>query len=301
MPKRTNDYQKLILNINKHFSSSTAKVTESKLIYDSTSEQDREIDICIEDTVNGYSYLIGIECTTLRRKVGVPKLDEIVAKHRAVNINKTVIVSEHGFTETAKTQAAKQGVELITYEAAANKDWPDYIKQILETKVIHVQTEVKAIQIGWVEGQSMESFQLSENVMVQLNEKDLIPVPYFLAQMLNETPQDVLEKKLEHCPSSGGFRIQQGWELSPPMKVVGGNNTSAYCNMLAGEFLISRTPIQPKMRGGDYAGKFIASGTQFDTGPFSDATITYTARESSTVDGSPEYEVSISLNTKDID
>lgn len=298
MPKRTNDYQKLILNINKHFSSSTAEVTESKLIYDSTSEQDREIDICIEDAANGYSYLIGIECTTLRRKVGVPKLDEIVAKHRAVNINKTVIVSEYGFTKTAKTQAAKQGVELISYEAAANKDWPDYIKQILETKVIHVQTEVKTIQIGWVEGQSMESFQLSENVMVQLNEKDLIPVPYFLAQMLNETPQDILEKKLEPCPSSGGFKIQQGWELSPPMKLIDENLNPAYCNMLAGDFLIYRTPIQPNMRGGDYAGKFVATGTQFDTGPFSDATITYTAIEPSGTEGSPVYEVGISLNTK---
>src|SRR5690606_12257448 len=110
--------------------------------FDPRSEQEREIDIYIEDSIAGYKLKLGIECTTLKSKVGVQVLDVITAKHKAVGINKTIVVSKHGFTETAQKQAQSEGVELITYEAAANRDWPEYVDNLMQIELNHIEYKV---------------------------------------------------------------------------------------------------------------------------------------------------------------
>lgn len=65
MPKRTNEFQKLILLVRKH-SAEGSKVTESKFLADSKGNQ-REVDICIESNIDGIPVTISIECTNEKR------------------------------------------------------------------------------------------------------------------------------------------------------------------------------------------------------------------------------------------
>lgn len=91
MPKRTNEFQKLILAINNHITSKSAKVTESAMLFDPITEQDREIDILIEDEIGGYKLRIGVECTTVKRLLTVGQLDGILAKHKDNCVNKRAL------------------------------------------------------------------------------------------------------------------------------------------------------------------------------------------------------------------
>jgi len=92
MPKRSNEYQRLVLLINQHLADTNSKVSESKMLWDPKSKQDREIDIYIEQQAGPYNVSIGIECTKLSRKVGTPTLEKIITKHRNVGIDRTIVV-----------------------------------------------------------------------------------------------------------------------------------------------------------------------------------------------------------------
>ncbi|MBF6577383.1 hypothetical protein, partial [Nocardia farcinica] len=63
MPKRTNAFQKLVATITAHLSAG-AIVTESKMLIDLDTGQEREVDICIEQDVAGHPLRICIECSS---------------------------------------------------------------------------------------------------------------------------------------------------------------------------------------------------------------------------------------------
>jgi hypothetical protein len=69
MPQRTNEFQKLVYLVRKH-SAAGSTVTESKLLTDSNGSQ-REVDICIEDSIDGIPVTISIECCDLARPATV--------------------------------------------------------------------------------------------------------------------------------------------------------------------------------------------------------------------------------------
>ena len=61
MPKRSNDFQKLIYLIH-HQLVNEAIVTESKFLHDRAANIKREVDIVIETFVSDYPLTISIEC-----------------------------------------------------------------------------------------------------------------------------------------------------------------------------------------------------------------------------------------------
>lgn len=123
MPARSNEYQKLVMLINKSLAAAGARVTESAMLHDPEAGCDREIDILVRSTVLGHEILIGIECTTVAKPVEVRILESFREKHRKVGINKTVVVSKKGFTKSAKEYARKNHIKLLTFEAAGREKW----------------------------------------------------------------------------------------------------------------------------------------------------------------------------------
>jgi hypothetical protein len=61
MPKRRNEFQKLILLVKQQITEN-ATVTESKMLTDRVTGTEREVDGCIESSISGHSILISIEC-----------------------------------------------------------------------------------------------------------------------------------------------------------------------------------------------------------------------------------------------
>jgi hypothetical protein len=86
MPQRTNEFQKLVYLVRKH-STAGSTVTESKLLRDSNGYQ-REVDICIEDSIDGIPVTISIECCDLARPATVEWVERMKGKAQTVTDTK---------------------------------------------------------------------------------------------------------------------------------------------------------------------------------------------------------------------
>ena len=103
MPKRTNEFQKLVFLVKKH-AADGATVTESKFLCDNITETKREVDICIESSLAGHSVTVSIECRDHNRKADVKWVEEMKAKHERLSTNALILVSRSGFSKEEKAQ-----------------------------------------------------------------------------------------------------------------------------------------------------------------------------------------------------
>jgi hypothetical protein len=103
MPKRSTEFQRLVYLVKKH-SAAGSTVTESKFLADSQGKN-REVDICIESTVDGIPVTIGIECNERQRKASVQWVEEMKGKHDDLPTDVLILYSRSGFTKGAKEKA----------------------------------------------------------------------------------------------------------------------------------------------------------------------------------------------------
>ena len=113
MSKQTNRFQRLVFALNELLGPD-AKVEESRELVDSVTGAKREVDVCIETESNGHKLIVGIECRDHSDKQGVPWVEQTLAKHMFLPVNKTVLVSSSGFWATAHTKAQLHNIDLIS-------------------------------------------------------------------------------------------------------------------------------------------------------------------------------------------
>lgn len=116
MPKRTNEFQKLVFLVKKH-AASDANVTESKLLRDLTTGAEREVDICVDSMVAGHPVVLSIECRNRGRRADVRWIEEMKAKHERLATNALVLISSSGFSKEAHRVARGYGIETLSLEA----------------------------------------------------------------------------------------------------------------------------------------------------------------------------------------
>ena len=116
MPKRSNEFQKLVFLVKKHVAAG-ATVTESKLLPDRITGANREVDVCIESTVGGHDVLVSIECRDRGRRADVGWVEKMIGKHGHLPTNRLVLISKSGFTKEALEKARTYGFEAIALEA----------------------------------------------------------------------------------------------------------------------------------------------------------------------------------------
>ena len=126
MPKRTNEFQKLVALIQKAFAPAGAKVTESAIVDVPGLEGGREIDVLMEGSFGRYELKIAIEAKDERRRMDLTTFESLVGKYTGdgrIVVDKVVVVSRHGFTKNVVRRAAQLGIELVTLAEAADTDW----------------------------------------------------------------------------------------------------------------------------------------------------------------------------------
>ncbi len=125
MPRRTNEFQKLVYLIEKALSP-RASITESALVDVPGLKTPREIDVLIEDKRGPYRVKIAVEAKGEGKRIGLPTFESIMGKYRGegrVPVDKIVIVSHRGFTKGVIEKARLAQVELLTLAEAQNRDW----------------------------------------------------------------------------------------------------------------------------------------------------------------------------------
>jgi hypothetical protein len=110
MPKRSNEFQKLVLLVKNH-TAAGATVTESKLLQDRITGANREVDVCLESKVGGHEVIISIECRDRKRRADMSWVEEMKAKHERLPTSELVLISRSGFTKRAAELARKYGIK----------------------------------------------------------------------------------------------------------------------------------------------------------------------------------------------
>lgn len=296
MPKRTNEYQRLVLAINKHFASLTAKVTESAMLYDDSTEQHREIDILIEDDIGGFKIRVGVECTAVKRPLTVAKLDEIIAKHRDCGIHKTVIVSKSGFASTTRTKAAKVEVELISYEAALQKDWPAEFKILTGVEPYHICCEMKSnLTITVSEESSLKDFELTNDPLVVGSDKTFSE--YLMALLVEKTGGLMLPPYLNaESASTDGVVFNQSWVFEKGVVIKDKCERTVEVIAVQPEFIYYRKPLFGERQAGKYNGNLVCSSLSNDENCFFKES-RFTVSKKDDGDATSGISISLSLNT----
>jgi hypothetical protein len=114
MPKRTNLFQQVVVIVHRHLAAEGAEVEESEELLDYETGEQREVDAAIRQTIAGYPIIVHVEATARGERADVQWVEKELGKHRAVRSNKLVLVSEAGFTESARIKAEHNGAIPLT-------------------------------------------------------------------------------------------------------------------------------------------------------------------------------------------
>jgi hypothetical protein len=105
MPKRSNQFQRLILATESCLAPAGVVVLESQELTDLTTGDSTEIDVLIEVTIGPYNMRVAIECADRSRPIDLTWMRGIVAKYQHLPVHKVVTVSKGGFTKGALKKA----------------------------------------------------------------------------------------------------------------------------------------------------------------------------------------------------
>jgi hypothetical protein len=135
MPKRSNDFQKLIKLIEQQLAPS-ATVEESAMLPDTHDGTLREVDILIRSHIGERELRVGIECRDHKRKADLPWIEQIHSKYEHLDVDRVVAVSRKGFSDAARAKAKLWGIELMTLAAAERQDWSNRLHRVGSMKLI---------------------------------------------------------------------------------------------------------------------------------------------------------------------
>lgn len=124
MSRQSNEFQAVMKVLYEHISGSDAVVTESAELLEPTSGALREIDVLIERVTGDMAVRVAVECRDRAAKDDVMWVDQVIGKFADLPVNKVILISSSGFTESAARKAAAHSIEVCTVEALSEKDWP---------------------------------------------------------------------------------------------------------------------------------------------------------------------------------
>jgi hypothetical protein len=114
MPKRSNDFQKLVFLARRALADG-AVVTESKMMRHRITKSAREVDVVVEGQIGGCNVVVSIECRDHARVADVTWVEQMITKHQHLATNTLVLASKSGFTADARHLAQSHGVETVEY------------------------------------------------------------------------------------------------------------------------------------------------------------------------------------------
>lgn len=127
MPKRTNDFQQLVLRIYQALAGTGAHVEESVLVPEKNSDAKREVDVLVTALVAGHKTRIAIECRDHTKDQDITWVDGLIGKYANLGIEKVIAVSSTDYSSTAFQKAAQHNIELLSLKEASETDWADKV------------------------------------------------------------------------------------------------------------------------------------------------------------------------------
>jgi hypothetical protein len=227
MPKRSNDFQKLVYLVRLNLADA-AKVTESKLLRDRLTRKLREVDVCIEGFVGGDSVKVCVECRDHVRVADVTWVEAMKTKHERLPTNLLILASRSGFTSEALKVANIYGIQALKLDEVETADFPAMLgaSSSLWVRLINVHAEKVVVRVkrtNACDAKTITDFLEAENVVVMpdnslyAQDGSEIGAICILVQRMIEA-QPCREYLLNNCrPDHVRFHLR--WE--PPVDDVG--------------------------------------------------------------------------------
>ncbi len=122
MPARSNEFQRLVFLVKQVLAPANATVTESRMLTDRETGDQREVDVCIETDISGHPVTLCIECRDHKRLADVAWVEQMLSKHQRLATSALVLASRSGFSKSARTLARIKGIDLLVYNRLTNDD-----------------------------------------------------------------------------------------------------------------------------------------------------------------------------------
>ncbi len=166
MPHRTNQFQRVIASIHSQLDNK-AVVTESKMLQELTTGNEREVDIVIESDVSGCNIIVSIECTARSRPISVEWVERMWAKHRSLPTNKLILVSKSGYYRSALTKAKELKVDTFNLEQAKEVDWTAIVNKVQRVVLRALDTKTFAFAESKDDAGDVTMFALSREHLLR--------------------------------------------------------------------------------------------------------------------------------------
>ena len=145
MPKRSNEFQRLIRVIYEQLVPAGATVTESALVKERSSEVQREVDVLIEQPLADVTIRLAVECRDRSRTADVEWIDGLIGKYCDLPIDRVIAVSGTGFSQTAKEKGTANRIETRSLSNALSSDWPAELETL---SLARFKTKVRLTRWG---------------------------------------------------------------------------------------------------------------------------------------------------------
>lgn len=218
MPKRSNDFQRLVKIIHDAISKvEGASVTESAMLPEPDGTL-REVDILLERKIADVPLRLAIECRDRSRKSDVDWIDGLVGKFRNLRIDKVVAVCRKGFSAGATAKAAANNIELRVLTECLTHEWTsEFIR--LGIAQFEFQPELRGVEITLnpSEAQGIEPNSIVETIHASAAPRTLEQIVFacFAENVVPRIKQHVEQEFLAKLPPLAD--LTRAWEFTVPV------------------------------------------------------------------------------------
>lgn len=145
MPRRTNDFQRLLYLIHRALAEE-CEVEESVELTDRISGKKREVDIVIRTGGGPHSIIIGVECRGRGRPASIEWVEQQWAKHQNLT-DKLILVSESGFSRDAEAEAQSRGIEAYAMKEVL-RDTESRMRRVAAIRFSKLKTQVRYAKLA---------------------------------------------------------------------------------------------------------------------------------------------------------
>lgn len=171
MPARSNQFQRLVAAVHEQLVTGWT-VSESKMLTDSRTGKQREVDIVAEATVGGYRLTISIEVRDRGRAADVTWVESLAQKHADLPTSKLVLWSSTGFSEAALLKARALEIDVVTPLLLDAAPWAVIARNLVGGTVKLVQPNFDPIVDVRLPDGSMERWPADGATVLELSDRE---------------------------------------------------------------------------------------------------------------------------------
>jgi hypothetical protein len=202
MPVRSNIFQRLVAAIHSDLGQGW-RVTESRLLADSRTGEQREVDIVAEASIGGYPITISVEVRDRGRRADVTWVESMAQKHADLPTSKLALWSPTGFSSSAIAKAKALGVEVITPLGVDHAPWARLARDLIGGLVKFVRPSFDPVVDVKLGNGTMVRWPASSATILKRKDGDVEAPVGAILQQIADSPA-VRTTMLDHAPEGSG-------------------------------------------------------------------------------------------------